>query len=268
MDSSKIIHKLTGHKLVRLTNRGNSAILHAIRLVKAYSDKEFVLIPDQGGWLSYKTFPKDAGFKIKEIKTNAGLIDVNQLDQYLDNSAALIVNQPAGYFAAQDLEAISKMCKDKVLLIADVTGSIGDKEACNGKHADILLGSFGKWKPVNLGYGGFISLKSQKLINISAKLPLIEFDKNYESELCSKLTHLNERYCHFYSIASSIKKDLNNFDIIHKDKKGINVIVRFSNNEEKQKIIDYCNLKSYPYTMCPRYIRVEENAVSIEVKRL
>ena len=41
-----------------------------------------------------------------------------------------------------------------------------------------------------------------------------------------------------------------------------------NNDEEKDKIIKYCKENNYEYTLCPRYIRVNENAVSIEVKRL
>ena len=48
---------------------------------------------------------------------------------------------------------------------------------------------------------------------------------------------------------------------------GHNVIVKFNTDEEKEKIINYCDKNELEYTLCPRYIRVEENAVSIEVKR-
>ena len=59
---------------------------------------------------------------------------------------------------------------------------------------------------------------------------------------------------------------LKDFDIIQSN--GINVIVKFNNAEEKLKLIDYCKLYGYEFTLCPRYIRVLEDAISIEVKRL
>ena len=36
----------------------------------------------------------------------------------------------------------------------------------------------------------------------------------------------------------------------------------------KQRIIDYCNENNLEFTECPRYIRINEPAISIEVKRL
>ncbi|MBI4141867.1 hypothetical protein HY484_03010, partial [Candidatus Woesearchaeota archaeon] len=43
--------------------------------------------------------------------------------------------------------------------------------------------------------------------------------------------------------------------------------VKFNNEQEKQQLIDYCNKNKYEYTLCPRYIRVMDNAISIEVKK-
>lgn len=268
MKSLEIIKKLVNHKFVRLTNRGNSAILHAIKVVKAYSDKKIILIPDQGGWFTYKKYPLDEGLKVREFKTNAGIVDFSDLNQYIEDCAALIISQPAGYFADQDLKHIYQKCKDKCLLIVDVTGSIGDSEICDGNFADILLGSFGEWKPVNLGYGGFISFKDEKIAKLSDKLFLKDFDETYENDLVTKLKQLKQRYQLLYKTVAIIKSELVGFDIIHKNNKGINVAVRFNNEEEKQKIITYCTKRKFPYTICPRYIRVLEDAISIEVKRL
>lgn len=268
MDSTEVITGLVGHKYVRLTNRGNSAILHAIRVAKAFSDKQYILIPDQGGWLTYKNYPLKEGLKVKELKTDRGLIDIAGLESELDNCVAIIVSQPAGYFAAQDLKQISKICKNKCLVIADVTGSIGDKEICNGAYADIMLGSFGEWKPINLGYGGFVSFGSEELFELSRKIPLNEFAAEYGPQLTEKLALLDKRYELFYKTAAVIKSELIGFDIIHKDKKGINVAVKFNNENEKEKIIIYCVKRGLPYTVCPRYIRVDEDAICIEVKRL
>ena len=41
----------------------------------------------------------------------------------------------------------------------------------------------------------------------------------------------------------------------------------FSFTKEKKELIAYCEKNGYEYTECPRYIRVLENAISIEVKR-
>ena len=79
---------------------------------------------------------------------------------------------------------------------------------------------------------------------------------------------LEKRLFLLKKLTEKIKKDLGKFDIIHKDKKGINVVVKFKDENEKKKIVDYCRDNDYEYTECPRYIRVNCNAISIEVKRL
>ncbi len=218
--------------------------------------------------MTYKNYPLQEGLKIKELKTDRGLTDITGLETELDNCAAVIISQPAGYFAAQDLKHIYKICKGKCLVIADVTGSIGDNEVCSGAYADILLGSFGEWKPVDLGYGGFVSFGNEELFELSKKIPLNEFALEYEEPLKEKLARLDKRYELFYRTAATIKSELIGFEIIHKDKKGINVTVKFNNEDEKEKIITYCVKRGLPYTVCPRYIRVNENAICIEVKRL
>ena len=77
-----------------------------------------------------------------------------------------------------------------------------------------------------------------------------------------------DRIAMYERVNKKIKNDLKEFDVIHRESKGINVIVKFKDDEEKEKIINCCKTNSYEYTVCPRYIRVNENAVSIEVKRL
>ena len=57
-------------------------------------------------------------------------------------------------------------------------------------------------------------------------------------------------------------------DIINPGKHGINVVIKFKDKEQKEKLIKYCKENKLEYTECPRYIRVEEDAVSIEVKRI
>ena len=65
-----------------------------------------------------------------------------------------------------------------------------------------------------------------------------------------------------------IVNDLKDFTIIHKNDLGFVVVVKFATDEEKEKIINYCNKESLPWTECPRYIRLNKKAISIEVKRL
>ena len=154
------------------------------------------------------------------------------------------------------------------MVILDVSGSIGS-EFYDGDYADIIVCSFGKWKPINLGYGGFISFNNKELIGKNNELlKNLNFEKSYYSNLYGKLVNLKKRYEFFEKINKKIKDDLKQFNILNKNKKGINVIVKFNDEKEKNKIIDYCEKNKYEFVECPKMIKVNESAISIEVKRL
>jgi len=259
MDAKEIIKEVLGKKYVYLVDRGNSAIKLALQVAKN-KGFEKAYIQDQGGWLTYRQFPKKMGFEVVELKTDGGLIIpaglMGQNNFAVSKKNVLLYQSMAGYCAEQDTEEIRKNFGG--LIILDLC-NLGDKVEF---EADIFIGSFGKDKVVNLGYGGFIA--SDFEIDIKG----YEFDMNKEGELLEKLYASKKRLKFLYHKNRKVKLDLNSLDVIHKDKKGINVIVKFKNDKEKEDIIDYCNKKSYEYTLCPRYIRVNEDAVSIELKRL
>ena len=244
-----ILKKLTNKKNIYLVSRGNKAIKEVLKLI----DKE-VLIQDQGGWLTYKQFPK----KFIELKTDYGIIDLEDLKNKAKNKV-LLINSLTGYFAEQPMKEIERVCKEKnCLIINDVSGSIGLDIA---KIGDIILGSFGEWKIISINYGGFIA--SDKKYNIEE-----DFDKNKFNLLYKELKNINERLKFLYDLNKKVKEDLKEFNILHKNKRGINVIVKYKNNLEKEKLIKYCNKNNFQYTLCPRYIRVNCEAISIEIKRI
>lgn len=266
-DCIKKIREFTKCNFVKFLPSGDAAVFAAFYLAKKMNPKAFMLIPDQGGWMSYETYPRILGFDIKKIKTDSGVADLINLDENSEKGAAFIFTNPAGYFAEQPLLQIYDVCKEKCICILDASGCIGDAYLCNGNNADIVIGSFGKWKPVNLGYGGFIAAKENIFAKHADFFRMFKANIDYE-KLHEKLLKVEERLEFFYKKCEEIKKDLSGFDIVHHGKKGINVVVRFKDDEEKEKIIKYCEDNGYEYTICPRYIRVEDDAVSIEVKRL
>jgi len=272
----KIIAKLgelTRHSHIKLTNCCNSAILIALHIAKQ-NGAETVLIPDQGGWLTYKTFPKMLGLEIVEVKTDYGLIDLKDLEKKASSKSALIINSLAGYIAPLPLLEISKICRARgCLLIEDASGSIGMEDLCDGRLSDIIVASFGKWKPANLGYGGFISTDRKEFSEIDPELwQAFRFVPEFEERLLTKLGGLDTRRKKLMAECTKLKLELAKLglgqDIIHKDKQGLNVIVRFKSDAEKEKIINHCRESGYEFTICPRYIRVMDKAVSIEIKRL
>ena len=256
------IQELTGKKYIKLTQSGDHAIKHIIDLA-ANLQKDRIIIQDQGGWLTYKSYARKAGIIVLETKTDYGIIDIVDFEKKITGNSLAIVNSLTGYFAEQPMEIISQKCKEKnCLLINDISGSVG-MEA--GKIGNILICSSGTYKPINLGYGGFIATNDEELFTlIQGNI----FDEKQLQGFLREIERLSSRREFFIKTSEKIKNDLKDFDIIHRESKGINVIVKFNSELEKKKIIKYCEENNYPYTLCPRYIRVLENAVSIEVKRL
>ena len=159
-----ILKKHTSHEFITLTLRGNAAILISFLCAKRIKEGT-ILTTDQGGWISYLKYPKKIGMDIKLCKTNDSLIGLKELGQSIKGCTAFIYAQPGGYFVEQPSKEIYEICKkNKCLVIMDVSGSIGS-ELCNGKYADFMVCSFGEHKPVNVGYGGFISTNNKEFYN-------------------------------------------------------------------------------------------------------
>lgn len=257
------LKKLTKHNFIRITDRGNSAIFIAMAMAKKANPKPFLLIPDQGGWISFRTYPTMLGLDVKEIQTDRGILNLKTLEEGTKNASALIITSFAGYFAEQPLKKISEICKkNDCLLIEDASGAIGDKTLCNGNLSDIIIGSFGRWKPIGLGYGGFISVRNKELFEYAREpFSLVKVHNHIYGELLPLLKR--KRLKKLLKLQKRVKKELKGVEIFHKDKRGLNVVTEYS-----PKVLKYCQKKNYPYVLCPTYIRVNEKAVSIELKRL
>jgi len=252
------LKELSGKKFVKLTESGDHAILSVLKVMKSLG-KEKVLLQDQGGWLTYRDYAKKAGLQFVEMKTDYGLIILEELKKILNEKSVLLVNSLSGYIAEQPMHQIYEMCKEAgVIVINDCSGSIGTEMA---KIGDIVLCSFGKDKPINCNYGGFIGYDGDYEFEGG-------FDEKKKRELERHLGLLDERRKKLLSIAEKIKKDLADHEIIHPKDKGLNVAIKYKDESEKKKLTDYAEGLGVPYSFCPRYIRVHEQAICFEVKRL
>lgn len=243
------------HKYYKITTRGNTAIEAAISLFKK---DDLILIPEEGGWLTYQKIQNHTTVKCDDAKVN-----LEDLKTKLKlKPKAFIYHQPGGYFAEQPIEEIYKLCKEhNCKVIMDVAGSIGT-ELCNGDYADIMVGSFGKWKLIEARVGGFISTKEE------VKLEVKELtDKESLQTIQKNLDLLQERISYLKNITKKIKEDLSEYNILHKNDQGFVVVIEYIDELQKEKIIKYCQQNNYEWTECPRYIRVNKKAISIEVKR-
>lgn len=265
------LKKLTNKSKIFFTDRGNTSIILSLKLAKELGKKK-VFIQDQGGWITYYQYIDKLKLEKNFIETNYGIVEKKHLkilENYVDDKSVLLVNSMPGYIALQDMKLISEFCKKKnCFLINDSSGSIGTDSA---KYGDLIIGSFGNWKPINIGYGGFIAF--DKNMNFSVDFEKI-FKENLKKEvkdfsikLQEKLKNLNKKLRKINKEVISIKEKLKNFYIVHKDNNGINVIVKYKNEDEKLKIIEFCKLNNYEYVFCPMYIKILEPAISIEVMR-
>jgi len=251
------LQKLTGYKYILLTNRCNTAIYLAIKTLKELGENS-VAILDQGGWITYEQYARQLDMKTERMETEDLLIIEKQ--EY-DN---ILLTEPAGYAVYQDPEKIAA----KKYLILDICGSIGKPIKYN---ADIIVCSFGKWKPIDARYGGFLGTNNEQIYEIAKKHcneKLAFIEEKIKPKILDKIKHLDERYKFIEDKCKKIKEDLSEFDIIHPEMNGIVVIVKYKDDTEKDKITSYCEKNDLPYEECPRYIRYLGKAISIEVKRL
>jgi len=252
-------------KRVWLTSRGNQSIMQALIIAKAMG-KDEVLIPDQGGWLTFRTLPGLLGMKVKEIKTEDALIDPTKLECTENN--VLLLASLAGYFVGLDMERINDVAHKKgSLVIDDISGSIG-RNVC--PKSDIAICSFGRWKPIDLGQGGMVGISPEINIALGDSIDVLKSLDKFNGDAQRLSTLINDvanRQERLRTASSSIKKDLNKYDIVYQDGEGINVMIRCQ-GDDKKDILNYCQSKGFEYTECPRYIRLNCEGISIEVKRM
>jgi hypothetical protein len=260
----KIIQKLkalTNHNCFEILIRGNAAIFSAL-----YAVKQEILIPEEGGWMTYQQYPDKLKLKTTKVKTSYAILDLNDLKQKSKTANALLYQNPGGYHAEQPMEEIYQICKkNDCLVILDASGGIGTK-LCDGNYADIIICSFGKWKLVEARTGGFISCKDKEVFDeIKSSFKLLD-DKSKLKTILEKINTLPNRINFLTEKRKKIINDLKDFSIINKDHLGFVLIVKYKDN--KEKLINYCENNHLEYTECPRYIRINQKAISIEIKRL
>ena len=264
------LKKLTGHEFVEITTRGNTAISAALSIVA--SGKK-VMIPAEGGWLTYKTIPKKLGLEMVEVRCRDAVIDVVDLHAQLElgEIGVLLYQNPAGYFAVQPMREIYDICrKHDCLVVLDVSGGIGTS-LCSGEFADIIVGSFGTWKLVEAKGGGFISTSNSVLWERIVEKNVGKLEDAEQMEVISaELGKLDERIAMLLAARQKVVDDLVELklDVVHANEQiGFVVVVRFESEYEKDQILEYCRREGWEWTECPRYIRLNQKAISIELKR-
>ena len=260
------IRDLTTKEHVKMTSSGNNSIFIALSAITGD-----IIIPDQGGWHGFKQIAKFLDKNIVTLKTDAGLINIDYLDELeISEGSALIFTSFAGYTAEQDIKSIVSYCKDNsITTIEDASAGIGDSENRLGCRSDIILASTGSPKIINVGSGGFIATNDDDVFKRTS-LPQ-KLSKTTEiicSGIDNEIDNVSKNLQVSLNATEHVKKHIPN--TLHADKRGINVIIPHENAKsicwdlKKTLTTD----KSGIITTCPNYNRVKQKAICIEIKNL
>jgi hypothetical protein len=257
------LKELTKHNYIEIVLKGDKAIWSALHLVK-----KKLLIPEEGGWMSYEKYPKKLNLDVEKVNCIDAVIDLDDLKQKVKDADVFLYQNPGGYHAEQDIKQIYRICQEHdCLVVLDVSGAIGT-ELCDGDYADVTLGSFGRWKLIDAKVGGFISCKEESVFNkIKDTFELLN-DEEKLKNINKQIDDLPNRIKFLTDRRNKVIEDFKEFKVINKTHLGFVVIVEFTTNMERESIINYCNTNNLEFTECPRYIRINKKAISIEIKRL
>lgn len=266
--AEKTIRNFTKHEHGHIVSSGNAGIFIGL----SYLDN--IIIPDQGAWNGFKQISRFLNRPFETIKTDLGLINTEILNETLSNFdksgiTGLIITSYSAYTAEQNIKEISGICHENdVILIEDASGSIGDKKLANGKYSDIIVGSTGSPKIINVEDGGFITSNIKEVFD-NNKILLKSFKSNEitASGIISESKNANSNLNKYINACDYIKNNVEN--VIYPDKRGINVIVENKNKEFSWKLKKELSLDKHSMiTNCPNYNRLKIKGIAIEIKNL
>ena len=260
------VSDLTGHKYSKIVNSGNSAIFAVMSRFKGK-----IMVPDQGAWSGFSKIAKFLGLETIHLPTDLGLIDPEILSIELkkERPKALFLTSFAGYTAEQPINKIHRICRtEDVILVEDASGALGDEKGrlANGKHSDIIVASTGSPKIVNVGNGGIISTNQKEILDTSPKF--LEADPITCVGITQEIKNAPSILSRTVSACNYLKKELD--DIFHKDKRGVNVILKTKHPKIlARELRSSLNIQNGGMiSKCPRYDRIMEKGVALEIKNL
>ena len=263
------VKKVTGHQHARVLNSGNAAIMAAMCNLKGP-----IMIPDQGGWSGFRKIAEFYSVEVAYLPTMLGVIHLETLEEQLKlkNPESLFITSFAGYMAEQPVKEIYDICEDnEVVLVEDASGSVGDPQkrlAC-GDHSHVLVASTGSPKMVNVGNGGFISTNDQEMFNDrSFILKTLQGSPVTCAGLVEEIKRTPESLVKTIKACEFIKKEIES--ALHPEKRGINIAIPHDEPKSVARLLRN-KLKvngGGMITTCPRYDRINQPAICLEVKNL
>ena len=260
------IKKFVNQGYIKILPSGSAALFCALAAVKKDGIKT-VIIPDSGGWIGYKTLPKYLGLKVVEVKTDKGLLIIEKLKEAIEKNkdSCLLFHTLGGYYCEQPTLSIRKAISVPILL--DVTGSFGSDKLTG----DYTICSFSKGSSVNFGYGGFFATNNgdadMHLQSLFRSYKVIMNDKRIE-KLIEKINAAGQRQIMLRNLAWDVKRKVSREGLVQRDKQGLNVVVEYSDEAEKQELIGLVGKFNLKIVECPNYNRYNKRALSFEINKL
>lgn len=267
--AKKALREVIGHGHVELLSSCDAALLLVSKVLQGP-----IMVPDQGGWKGFRTVPRLFGLEVRELRTRTGLIEVESLASVLKKKkpAALLITSFAGYIAEQSVKEIHDVCQEEgVILIEDASGAIGDERLGKAENADIIIGSMGAPKILNLYSGGFVSTNNRGLLDNSRELiracrinPVTCAGIPDEVKTAPKVLQALINY------ADIMKAELG--AALHKDRRGVCVGLELASPKAVSRKAYQLGLKtdqgSPLTTPCPDYNRFLKQGLAVELKKL
>jgi len=267
--AEEAIIKTISHDQARVLSSGNAAIMAAMSTMKGP-----VMIPDQGGWSGFKKIAEFYGVELAYLPTKMGVINLETLEEQvkLKSPESLFITSFAGYMAEQPVKGIYDICEDnEVILVEDASGSVGDPQkrlAC-GDHSHVLVASTGSPKMVNVGNGGFISTNEPEMFNeMNFILKALQGSPVTCAGLVEEIKRAPESLVKTIKACDFIKKEIES--ALHPEKRGINIAIPHDQPKSVARLLrkEFKVNGGGMITTCPRYDRINQPAICLEVKNL
>jgi aspartate aminotransferase-like enzyme len=264
------LSKTTRHDQAEITGRGGEAIGMVLSALGGG-----IMFPDQGIWGGAPKHCEGRGITHFYLKTNLGLIEPEALKKAIEDNQpkALLITSFAGYIAEQDVRELSMICRERgVILIEDVSASIGDRILADGRFADVIVGSVRTPKLLNLPSGGFITSNNRGFME-----RIREHTKQFKPNpvMCAGITaelkHAQNTIDNLEGVSESLKIQLDG--VIHRGKRGL--CVGLLHDEEPKRLAKKARGDGLVtitgrslLSTCPRYDRFLESGAVVELKKL
>lgn len=242
----------------------------AAELIMHYSKNhgfKNLVIQEEGGWYTYEKSAQKLGLNVLMAPMSKGVLIKDEFP-FKDDSL-IILNTNPGYAYVEPLSFYDDFKKINTIVVNDIVSSIGDDISLKG---DILIGSFGRAKPLTISSGGaFVACDDLNLFEELLKLKKSFYpdagDQINFDELLLALDNVKNKKKKWIDYSNNIKKILTQkgFTILNPND-SINIFVKTS-NDERENLINFCVEHNLDYVICPKYIRTMQEAISIEIKK-